>query len=243
MMNKTALITGAAKRVGKAMAQHLASQGWNIAMHYNTSEPEARLFCDELINAYPNQQFEIFKADLNLADEVEMLIPQVVRKMLGIGLLINNASLFEPSKICKTSTEFFDRQMNINFKAPFILSRNFAQTYKNGVIINFVDTRIVTNQSNFAAYSISKKALWELTKMAALEFAPNIRVNAIAPGLTLPPEEKGEDYLLKLAEKIAMKRPGGLEPILKSLDFILNNDYLTGQLLFCDGGENLGLTK
>jgi len=242
-MNKTALITGAARRVGKVMALHLASQGWNIAIHYNTSESEARLFCDELTRAYPNQQFEIFKADLNAPDEVEMLIPRVVQKMLGIGLLINNASLFEPSKLCKTSTEFLDRQMNVNFKAPFILSRNFAQTYKNGVIINFVDTRIVTNQSNFAAYSISKKALWELTKMAALEFGPDIRVNAIAPGLTLPPEEKGEDYLLKLAEKVAMKRPGGLEPILKSLDFILNNDYLTGQLLFCDGGENLGLTK
>jgi pteridine reductase len=240
-MNKTALITGAAKRVGKAMALHLAGQGWNIAIHYNTSELEARLFCDELTRAYPNQQFAIFKADLNLPDEVEMLIPRVIQKMLGIGLLINNASLFEPSKLRKTSTEFLDRQMNVNFKAPFILSRNFAQTFKNGVIINFVDTRIVTNQSNFAAYSISKKALWELTKMAALEFGPGIRVNAIAPGLTLPPEEKGEGYLLNLAEKIAMKRPGGLEPILKSLDFILNNDYLTGQLLFCDGGENLGL--
>ena len=119
--------------------------------------------------------------------------------------------------------------------------RDFVNTVKTGLIINFVDTRIVTNLSNFAAYSISKKALWEMTKMAALEFAPQIRVNAIAPGLTLPPEEKGEEYLWKLSEKIAMKRPGGLDPILKSMDYILNNDYLTGQLLFCDGGENLGL--
>lgn len=242
-MNKTALITGAARRVGKAMAQHLASQGWNIAIHYNTSVPEARLLCDELVGAYPNQQFEIFKANLNLPDEVELLIPQVVQKMKIIDLLINNASVFDPASIGDTTTEFLDRQMNVNFKAPFILMHDFAQSLKSGVIVNFVDTRIVTNQSNFAAYSISKKALWELTKMAALEFGPDIRVNAIAPGLTLPPEEKGEDYLLKLAEKIAMKRPGGLEPILRSLDFILNNDYLTGQLLFCDGGENLGLTK
>jgi len=241
MMNKTALITGAAKRVGKAMAQHLASRGWNIAIHYNTSEPEARLFCNELTRSYPNQQFEIFKANLNLPDEVELLIPQVIQKMQVIDLLINNASVFEPASIGDTTTEFLDRQMNVNFKAPFILMHDFAQSFNSGVIVNFVDTRIVTNQSNFAAYSISKKALWELTKMAALEFGPNIRVNAIAPGLTLPPEEKGEDYLLKLAEKIAMKRPGGLEPILKSLDFILNNDYLTGQLLFCDGGENLGV--
>jgi NAD(P)-dependent dehydrogenase (short-subunit alcohol dehydrogenase family) len=242
-MNKTALITGAAKRVGKAMALHLASQGWNIAIHYNTSEHEAWLFCDELIGAYPNQRFEIFKADLNLPEEVELIIPQVIQKMQVVDLLINNASVFEPAKLVETTAGFLDRQMNVNFKAPFILIRDFAKTLKSGVIVNFVDTRIVTNQSNFAAYSISKKALWELTKMAALEFGPDIRINAIAPGLTLPPEEKGEDYLLKLAEKIAMKRPGGLEPILKSLDFILNNDYLTGQLLFCDGGENLGLTK
>jgi pteridine reductase len=239
-MNKTALITGAARRVGKSMALHLAGQGWNIAIHYNTSEHEAGLFCDELAGAYPNQQFEVFKADLNLLEEVERLIPQVIQKMKGFDLLINNASVFEPAKLGETSTGLFDRQMNVNFKAPFILIREFAKTLKSGIIVNFVDTRIVTNQSNFAAYSISKKALWELTKMAALEFGPDIRVNAIAPGLTLPPEEKGEDYLLKLAEKIAMKRPGGLEPILKSLDFILNNDYLTGQLLFCDGGENLG---
>ena len=240
-MKKTALITGAAKRVGKAVALHLAQLGWNIAIHYNSSDFEARLLRDELINAYPNQQFELFKADLNVAHELEQLISQVNQKMAGLKILINNASVFEPSKLSETTTEFLDRQMNVNFKAPFILMRDFVNTIKTGIIVNFVDTRIVTNLSNFAAYSISKKALWEMTKMAALEFGPQIRVNAIAPGLTLPPDEKGEEYLWKLSEKIAMKRPGGLDPILKSLDFILNNDYLTGQLLFCDGGENLCL--
>jgi NAD(P)-dependent dehydrogenase (short-subunit alcohol dehydrogenase family) len=238
-MTKTALITGAAKRVGKAMALHLASQGWNIALHYNTSATEAELLRGELMKLYPEQQFELFGADLNQAEAVEILIQTVIQKFSEIHLLINNASVFEQAKLVKTSTEFLERQMNVNFRAPFILSRNFAQTLRSGVIVNFVDTRIVNNQSNFAAYSLSKKALWELTKMTALEFGPDIRVNAIAPGLTLAPEEKGEDYLWKLAEKIPMKRPGGLAPILKSLDYILNNDYLTGQLLFCDGGENL----
>lgn len=242
-MTKTALITGAARRVGKAMALHLAGQGWNLAIHYNLSHEEALEFMGELTYRFPGQQFGVFKANLALSDEVEGLIPQVIRKMGNIDLLINNASVFEPARLRKTSTEFLDYQMNVNFRAPFILTGVFASTFKSGIIVNFTDTRIVNNQSNFAAYSISKKALWELTKMAALEFGPYIRVNAIAPGLTLPPEEKGDDYLLKLAEKIAMKRPGGLEPILKSLDFILNNDYLTGQLLFCDGGENLGQTN
>ncbi|MDP2335601.1 MAG: SDR family NAD(P)-dependent oxidoreductase [Bacteroidota bacterium] len=242
-MAKTVLITGAAKRIGKVIAIHLANQGWNIAIHFNTSAEEASLFRDELIQTFPDQQFELFRADLNRTEEVEELLSRVIQSMGNIGLLINNASVFEPGSLGKSSTDFFDRQMNVNFRAPFILTRNFAQTFKSGVIVNFVDTRIVTNQSSFAAYSLTKKALWELTKMAALEFGPEIRINAIAPGLTLPPEEKGKEYLWELAANIAMKRPGGLEPILKSLDFILNNDYLTGQLLFCDGGENLGSTN
>ena len=242
-MEKTALITGAAKRVGKEMANHLASQGWNIAIHYHTSEDDAIQFRDELAKFYPDQQFALFHADLNQPEQVECLIPQVLQEMKRLDLLINNASVFESSLLGRTTTELFNRQMNVNFRAPFILLRDFASLIKHGVIVNFVDTRIVTNQSSFAAYSLSKKSLWEMTKMAALEFGPNIRVNAIAPGLTLPPEEKGEDYLWKLAGNIAMKRPGGLDPILKSLDYILKNDYLTGQILFCDGGENLGITN
>lgn len=242
-MIKTALITGAAKRVGKALALHLANQGWNIAIHYNSSADEAIDFRNKLAEIYIHQKFELFQTNLAQSGEVELLIPQVIQKMGKIDLLINNASVFEPSSIASSSCEFFDRQMNVNFRAPFILTRDFAKIVKHGLIINFTDTRIVTNQSSFAAYSLSKKALWELTKMAALEFGPDIRINAIAPGLTLPPEDKGEDYLWNLAGKIAMKRPGGLEPILKSLDYIINNDYLTGQILFCDGGQNLGFTN
>ena len=242
-MIKTALITGAARRVGRAMALHLANEGWNIAIHYNTSAGEAIDFRNKLAGIYTHQKFGLFSANLEQSDEVGQLISKVLEEMGQIDLLINNASVFEPASIGKSSGEFLDRQMNVNFKAPFVLSRDFANIIKHGLIINITDTRIVTNQSNFAAYSLSKKALWELTKMAALEFGPDIRVNAIAPGLTLPPEEKGDDYLWNLAGKIAMKRPGGLEPILKSLDYILNNDYLTGQILFCDGGENLGFTN
>lgn len=242
-MTKTALITGAAKRVGKAMALHLAAQGWNIAIHYNSSEKDALLLQDELKTSYSDQKFELFKADLSNSSEVENLIPQVLQVMDNIDLLINNASVFDRGDLTNTDTRLFDQQMNVNLRAPFILTREFANLVKKGLIINFVDTRITNNNSQFAAYSLSKKALWEMTKMSALELGPGIRVNAIAPGLTLPPEEKGDDYLNNLAKTIAMKRPGGLYPILKSLNYILNNDYLTGQLLFCDGGENLGSTK
>lgn len=242
-MTKTALITGAAKRIGKAVSTHLASQGWNVALHYNSSESGANLLCDELASNFSEQRFRIFRADLNLSEDVEQLIPRVIQEMGTIDLLVNNASVFDPAYIGETTAAFFDQQMNVNFRAPFLLTRDFARLVKRGLIVNITDTRIVTNKSNFAAYSLSKKALWELTKMAALEFGPDIRVNAIAPGLTLPPEEKGDDYLWNLAANIAMKRPGGIDPILKSLDYIINNDYLTGQILYCDGGENLGLTN
>lgn len=238
--NKTALITGSSKRVGKALAIHLASQGWNIALHFNSSKEAAQSLMEELQVQFPQSHFAIFKANLGNLDEVQKLISTVLKEFETIDLLVNNASVFEPSSLQETELELLDRQMTVNFLAPFLLSRDYAKSSQNGVIVNFVDTRITTNKSNFAAYSLSKKALWDLTKMAAFEFAPNIRVNAIAPGVTLSPEDKDETYLWDLAQKIPMKKPGGVEPILKSLDYILENDHLTGQLLFADGGENLG---
>jgi len=239
-MNSTALITGASKRVGKSLAEHLADKGWNIIIHFNLSEKPAEDLENILREKHPAQKFTRVKANLSVEKEAEMVIPRLVSEFGPFNLLINNASVFEPGYLKGTGTKLFDSQMNVNLKAPFLLMRDFAVHCKRGNIINFVDTRITANKSNFAAYSLSKKGLWELTKMAALEFAPEIRVNAIAPGVTLPPEDKDEDYLRNLAENIPMKKPGGLEPVLRSLDFILENDYLTGQLLFADGGENLG---
>ncbi len=239
-MHKTALITGGAKRIGKALAFHLAETGWNVAIHYNRSAEPAKELAGLLAKKYPNQRFETFGGNLMSDAETQKLLPSVIEAMGKPSLLINNASVFEPKSFKGTSVDFFDEQMNVNFKAPFILTRDFANLCGEGNIINFTDTRITTNKSNFAAYTLAKKALWEMTKMAAFEFGPKIRANAIAPGLTLAPAEKDEDYLRDLSRHIPMQRPGGLEPILKSLDYILTNDYLTGQLLFCDGGENIG---
>ncbi len=242
-MKQTALITGAAKRIGKALSEHLAEKGWNIAIHYNNSEKDAHDLATDFASKYPNQSFKTFKADLSDTDEVLKLIPSAISEMGEIQLLINNASAFDKSYIKDTSLKLFERQINVNFRSCFFLIREFAKQCKQGNIINFVDTRITTNKSDFAAYSLSKKVLWELTKMAALEFAPNIRVNAIAPGVTLAPEDKDEKYLQKLAQNIPMKKPGGLIPVLQSLDYILESNQLTGQLLFADGGENLGKNK
>ena len=239
-MVHTALITGASKRIGKAIAEHLSEKGWNLAIHYNHSGKAAEKLVKQLSEKFPGNKFQVFQADLGNLNEVMKLIPVVCSEMGIIDLLINNASVFEKGYLIETSPELYQRQLDVNLRAPFFLIKDFAKHCKKGGIINFVDTRITSSKSNFSAYSISKKGLWELTKIAALEFAPDIRVNAIAPGVSLAPADENEDYLWKLAENIPMKRPGGIDPIIKSVDYIIENNHLTGQLLFADGGENLG---
>ena len=242
-MNQTALITGASQRIGRALTLHLAEKGWNVMIHYNASAEKALELARQLQKKFPAQQFETLQGNLSNTEEVKDLLPKALGVFSKINLLVNNASVFDPGYIDETSLELFDQQMDVNLKAPFFLIQCFKNLIGEGNIINFLDTRVTDNYSNFAAYSLSKKALWELTKMAALEFAPEIRVNAIAPGVTLAPADKGQSYLENLAQQIPMKKPGGVEPIIQSLDYILNNKHLTGQLLFADGGENLGQNK
>ncbi len=239
MTNRTALITGAAKRIGKFIAMHMAKKGFNIAIHYNSSINDAICLQTDLANRFPNQKFKIFKCDLSCAKDSEGFLDRVLQYFEKIDILVNNASVFDPGVIRETSVELFQDQMNVNFFAPFILSRDYAMNSTKGIIVNLLDTRIANNSNSHAAYSLSKVGLAHLTKMAALEFAPDIRVNGIAPGATLPPEDQGEEYLQRLAEKTPMKISGGIEPILQSLDYILVNQNLTGQILYCDGGEQL----
>ena len=238
-MQKVALITGSAKRIGRAMAHHLASKGWSLALHYNHSEKDAEHLLDELEKDYPKQNFILFQSDLHNLFAVEELTDVVINTFGRLDMLINNAAVFEGASVKETHFDLLEKVMMINYRAPFLLMRDFARSVEKGLIINIVDTRITTNEWNYAAYTISKKALWELTKMAALELAPNIRVNAIAPGAILPPENKAESYLLKLAKKTPMQQPGGFEPICSSLQYIIENEHLVGQILFCDGGQNL----
>jgi len=239
MIYKTALITGASKRIGKSIAMHLAKKGFNIAIHYNLSKKDAVDLQTDLHEKYPSRRVKIFQCDLNSVDDADGLIDKVLLQFESIDVLVNNASVFDSGVIRSTSVKLLQNQMNVNFLAPFILCRDYAMNSKHGLIVNFLDTRITKYSNSYAAYSLSKVALAHLTKMAALEFAPNIRVNGIAPGATLPPEDQGEEYLLKIAENTPMKVPGGIEPVLQSLDYILENKNLTGQILFCDGGEQL----
>jgi len=238
-MAKVALITGSAVRLGREIAHHLAKNGWDIALHYRTSSKDVADFEAVLKTGFPEQRFYAFQADLGDVNQTQTLIKQVVKRFDQLNLLINSASIFESSPFKETSAESLVRHSQVNFVSPFILMRDFANNVSNGQIINIVDTRITSNKSDYLSYSLSKKSLWELTKMAALELAPDFRVNAIAPGAILAPAGKDQQYLEKVADLTPMKTPSGVISILKSIDYILGNEDLTGQLIFCDGGAQL----
>lgn len=234
---KYALVTGGAQRIGRSIVLALSSMGYSIALHYNHSEKNAREIAGEVEKQ--GNQCEIFSADLSQGNAGSLLVKAAFERFPGLSLLVNNASVFERSTLLKTTEDLFDRQMNLNFKAPLLLSRDFCRSCSDGQIINILDTKVAHNQFQYFAYTLSKKALAEFTKMAALELAPHIRVNGIAPGPILPPKDEDENYLQSLAKKIPLQRSGNPELITHSLRFLLENDYITGQIIYVDGGDHL----
>ena len=235
--HKSALITGGAKRIGKAIAVHLAENGFDIALHYNTSKAEAEETAKEIKSK--GQNCILFQCNLSNTKDSLSLTDKVKQSFPSLSLLINNASIFEKRSFLNTDLDFFENHFNINFKAPFFLSQCFAKSVKEGHIINFLDTNITRDRTKYFVYNLSKKMLSEFTKMAAIELAPNIRVNAVAPGPILPPSNGEKEYLERKEENIPLKRWGNVSEILQSIDFLLKNKYLTGQCVFVDGGEHL----
>ena len=239
-LGKNAVVTGAASGVGLALCEELLSQGAGKVVLADINEENLRTHEKRLKNQYPGQVKGI-RCDVTKENEVQQMIAGAVEFMDGrFDLLINNASVFLPAHIVETTADLFDIHFNIHVRTPFFLIKAFAKHCKKGNVINIIDTRISSNKSDYAAYSLSKQGLWNLTKMAAFELAPEIRVNAIAPGIILPPEGKDMNYLRELADNVPMKRPGDVDSVLKSMDFILENDYLTGQIIYADGGQNIG---
>lgn len=236
MQKKSALITGGAVRLGRELALYLSDAGYNIALHYNSSEKQAKEV-KELIEKKGNQ-CELFKQDLSKTNELHNFIQLVSKSFPNLDLLVNSASTYTSSPILKTTPDLFDSQFLVNLKAPFFLSKSFALTFKEGNIINILDNKIAFNQYPYAAYLLSKKSLAEFTTMAAQEFAPNIRVNGIAPGVILPAESRSQEYIQWRIQGIPLKKQGSTKNILQTLQFILNNDFLSGQIITVDGGEN-----
>ena len=244
MLNNTALITGASKRIGKEMAFFLAKKNYNLVLHYNNSKQEALNLQAEITNNYAVKcnlvQFDLL--NLQQVEEAKQIFVD-----FSINLLINNSSIFFKSKFLNTQQwhQFADN-FNVHLASPLILAKHFAcyclqKKLPQAQIINMLDKNIVRYDTSHFFYLLSKKCLAEATKMLALELAPNIRVNGIAPGFIL--SSVGESNPLAEQEKIAkiipLKHIGNPNNITSALGFLLENQFVTGQIIFVDGGASL----
>jgi len=240
MTHKIALITGASKRIGAQISSDLARDGWKIGLHYNRSEKAAHDLAQEISKSGGTAQ--PLQADLAASDNCQTLLENCSSKLGPVTLLINNASLFEEDDINTLSSDLWDAHMNINTRAPAILSKVFAQNLPKdemGHIINMIDQRVWKLTPQFLSYTNSKAALWTLTQQLAQGLAPNIRVNAIGPGPTLRGARQTEEDFQ--AQKAAVPLETGPTPshISDAIKFLLAQPSITGQMIALDGGQHL----
>ena len=234
---KTALVTGAARRLGAATALALARHGVNVVVHYRSSASEAEQVADAVRRLGPKAW--TCPADLAHGEEAGRLFAQA-RDLAGpIDLLVNNAGIFAAGGLTEFTPDELHANVDVNAMAPLLLAREFAGQGREGVIVNFLDARVVDYDGAHVAYHLSKRMLFSLTRMMALEFAPRVRVNAVAPGLILPPEGEDAAYLERMASTNPLNRHGDAAHVTEAVLFLLRNDFVTGQVVFVDGGRHL----
>jgi len=237
LKGSTALITGAAKRMGRAVALALADAGVNVAIHYRSSRIEAESTVKHALES--GVQAWLFQADLAAPDAAEKLFEDVIRATGPIDFLINNASIFPEQGLRDFTAADLHANVDVNAWAPFLLSRRFAEQGRESAIVNFLDTMVADYDRKHVPYHLSKRMLYSLTRLMAVEFAPEVRVNAVAPGLILPPEGKDAAYLESLAHTNPLRRCGGVADINEAVLFLLRSRFVTGQVIFVDGGRHL----
>ena len=241
-MNKTILITGAAKRIGKEIALSFFNKGWDIVIHYNSSKGEAEALAKKMNSERGNSAITV-QANLDDANEVKKLVEKTLSKNSRIDALINNASTFYPTPIGAFSEESWNTLMGSNLKAPLFLIQSFHKELEKhkGFIINFTDINVDRAFVNHSIYLAAKSGLQTLTKSLAKELAPNIRVNAIAPGAILePPNVKWTTKQKNnIINAVPMKRMGTEKDIVDAAMYLSEAEYVTGQILNIDGGKSL----
>ncbi len=239
-MNNAVIITGAAKRVGAAMAVYFAHKKFDIALHYNSSKDEAAALQKEIQKT--GVACKIFAHDLGDSKGLSELIEKIHAKMPHCNVLVNNASIFERCEFMETDEALFDRQFAINFKAPFFLTQAFAKKFgKNSgaCVINILDTDIAQNQISHFAYLLSKKTLADFTKMAARALGPDIRVNGVCPGSMLPSPQNYEGYDEKIKQLVPLKNQPSLEELSEATFWLAQQRSITGQIINIDGGKHV----
>ena len=237
LTGKTVLITGAAKRLGRATALALAEHGINTIIHYNNSAQKAaetvKLSKDKGVIS------EKIKYDFKDTNEIDRLIHEAANITGNLDFIINSASVYPEDSLESLSRDELNQTININGFAPFILAREFKNICNTGSIINFLDARMTDYEPKHISYQLSKQMLFNLTRMMSLEFAPEIRVNAVAPGIIIPDKNADRDIIERLKIGNPLNRIGKLEEVTSTVLFLLQNEFITGQVIYVDGGRNL----
>lgn len=239
--NKTALITGAAKRIGAKLTEALHQSGYDVAIHYRSAATEAQELADRLNQKRPNSA-KAFSADLNNLEQLNQLAEDILGHFGQLSLLINNASTFYPTPIEETSLHQWDELINSNLRAPYFLCATLSKTLResNGCIINMIDIHAQRGLPGYPIYSIAKAGLEMLTKSLAKELAPQVRVNGISPGAILWPEQEvSSTEKAKILDKILLGRLGAEEDLAQAAIYLSQAEYITGQILAVDGGKSL----
>jgi len=221
-------VTGGAVRIGRAITEALIAAGVDVIVHYKNSGDNAGTLSQTTI-----------QADLNDPAQCETLIARAAEKFGTIDILINNAAVFYKTGLMESTYEKLLNELQPNLFAPLALMRGFARQMTAGKIINMLDRRITSHDTLCVPYMLGKKGLEELTKLAALEFAPEITVNAVAPGAVLPPPEQANDIAWEPAGKIPLEKRPTPADIAGAVIYLLKTDVITGQILYVDGGQNL----
>lgn len=233
-----ALVTGAAHRLGKAFALSLAKMGYSIALHYRGSADEAEKTVEE-IRAFGVDCIPI-RADLTKPEKIDFLFSLVDEFKRPLKIVVNSAAVMPVGKADVLELKDWDSAIDLNLRAPFLISQHAAKRMSNGgLIVNITDIGANKAWSRYPSYTVSKAGLESLTKILARAFAPNIRVNAIAPGLVLPSDVVNEETWNKLVDKLPLKRTATLDELTSSLEFLIKNEYITGHTLVVDGGYSL----
>jgi len=238
---KVVLITGAAHRIGATTAKLLHQNGMNIVLHYRGSREQAQALQKELNDERENSVI-LIQADLHLTKGLSTLIEEAVKAWGRLDVLINNASSFYPTPIGKATEDHWDDLIGSNLKAPFFLSQSAAPHLKktNGCIVNIVDIHAERPLKTFPIYSMAKAGLVMMTKSLAGELGPEIRVNAVAPGAILWPENLDEVAKQRIVSRTFLKRQGEPNDISKTILYLIKDaGYVTGQVIAVDGGRSL----
>lgn len=238
---RAALVTGAAHRIGRAIALDLAAQGFDVAIHYNRSREAAEALGEEIESA--GRRAALLDADLSAEDNTAALIGRAADALGPVGCLVNNASRFDLDVWDTATRESWDIHMNTNLRAPFLMSQEMARALPEaaeGVIVNLIDQRVWNLTPYFLTYTLSKTGLWTLTQTLALALAPRIRVNAIGPGPTLKSERQSEEQFRMQWDATPLQHGATPGEIAAGVRYILAAHSMTGQMIALDGGEHLG---